>query len=471
MPSRYGFKMGGSRLPVYVGFTPIVPGAGFSGATAQPATVGTSGAFGYDAKVMARWDVVPFQTFTGKFQIGVVAFHINGIDRVEFSAKGGAWAVVRQMHRNPQTGVMEYTAELDAEDFGDELVEIRARVYPKTAGVPRVLGGVLEDTDAANRGEHSVWLMANAGGSLANPVRYVSTTGSDANDGLTLGTAFATTNQAAYSMTQVHGNSDGGTIFLAAGTYNLNGSEFFNNSITVNRWMTLKPAPGVSRDQVTISGTSGSGFNSKLIKFENLNVTGVITTGGPLVDYVWLHNCILTGPGRDVGSITPPSAWKGSFATGCRFTDCSNAATDFRLVRSTTVERVGGDSFSNSGLVANCTTHDLDPASQVGVYHPDVYQSVGFAENVIVYGVRASQIASGAGIQAFQFNNPPTDVAIIDVDIDAQWNLNNAYTNFLIRDSKVRSAFGVTPDFTNIVYENVTFYGTPPTPIAGVTIR
>lgn len=52
-----------------------------------------------------------------------------------------------------------------------------------------------------------------------------------------------------------------------------------------------------------------------------------------------------------------------------------------------------------------------------------------------------------------------------------QLNLNNQYTNFLVRNSRVRSAFGATPSFHNIVYENVTFYGTSPTPIPGVVIR
>src|SRR6185295_19403114 len=62
-------------------------GQGFAGATSQPATVGTGA--GSNCMAIARWDVVPMQTVSSPMPIGVVAFHINGIDRVEFSLNGG----------------------------------------------------------------------------------------------------------------------------------------------------------------------------------------------------------------------------------------------------------------------------------------------------------------------------------------------------------------------------------------------
>jgi hypothetical protein len=101
----------------------------------QPPAVGSQSAPGFDAKAIARWDVVPYQTFTSDFNVGVVAFHMNGIDRVDFSCNGGPWVTVREMQLNPQTNVWEYTARLRAADFAaDGPAEVRAIAYPVTGG-------------------------------------------------------------------------------------------------------------------------------------------------------------------------------------------------------------------------------------------------------------------------------------------------------------------------------------------------
>src|SRR3569832_656361 len=60
-------------------------------------------------QTIARWDEVPYQTFTGTLPVGVVAFHIGGVDRVVFSVNGGPSATVRAMTRNTITDVWEYT--------------------------------------------------------------------------------------------------------------------------------------------------------------------------------------------------------------------------------------------------------------------------------------------------------------------------------------------------------------------------
>ena len=62
----------------------LQPGDGWVGPTPQPNPVGSPNMAGFDAKSIARWDVVPYQTFSNEFHIGVVAFHMNGIDRVDF---------------------------------------------------------------------------------------------------------------------------------------------------------------------------------------------------------------------------------------------------------------------------------------------------------------------------------------------------------------------------------------------------
>ncbi|GAG12791.1 unnamed protein product, partial [marine sediment metagenome] len=114
----------------------LIPGSGFSGPTAQPDPVGSGP--GVDAKAIARWDVVPFQTFDGDFNVGVVAFHINGIDRVEFAVDGGPWLSISEMSENARVGVWEYWAAVRASDFADGEIELRAIAYP-LVGIPRVL--------------------------------------------------------------------------------------------------------------------------------------------------------------------------------------------------------------------------------------------------------------------------------------------------------------------------------------------
>src|SRR6185436_2472821 len=86
--------------------TTLTPGTGFSGPTTQPPVQGTGA--GSDAKAIARWDVVPYQTFDTTLNIGVVAFHINDIAKVAFSVNGGPWTDVSQMTLNPETNVVEY---------------------------------------------------------------------------------------------------------------------------------------------------------------------------------------------------------------------------------------------------------------------------------------------------------------------------------------------------------------------------
>jgi hypothetical protein len=148
-----------------VRYTPtagVVPGGGWAGDTATPAAVGNSGAAGYAENAIARADFVPYQTFTGTFTVAVAAFHIEGIDRVEFSADGGPWYAVSTATTGHGLGhsLPLYWTTIDASRFSDGLHEIRARVYP-VSGVPRVLSGL--------------YFNANSGGTLTNSaVRYVS---------------------------------------------------------------------------------------------------------------------------------------------------------------------------------------------------------------------------------------------------------------------------------------------------------
>ncbi|MGP1308679.1 MAG: dockerin type I domain-containing protein, partial [Phycisphaerales bacterium] len=67
-------------------FVSLVPGSGFWGPIADPGVVGDPNGYGGDAKAAARWNAIPGQFISGDFNVGVVAFHMSGINRVEFTA-------------------------------------------------------------------------------------------------------------------------------------------------------------------------------------------------------------------------------------------------------------------------------------------------------------------------------------------------------------------------------------------------
>src|SRR5262245_26867814 len=75
-------------------FVRIVPGSGFT--TLPPATPSDT-----TARAIAKFDVVPYQVVRNDIYIGVVAFHMNGIAYVAFSAAGGPWVRATQPQKNP----------------------------------------------------------------------------------------------------------------------------------------------------------------------------------------------------------------------------------------------------------------------------------------------------------------------------------------------------------------------------------
>lgn len=447
----------------------LLPHSGFAGATPAPTAVGNSGAAGYPETAIARWNVVPYQTFNDTFNVGVVAFHVEGIDHVEFSVNGGPWHHATAMMFNPRTGVVEYWVTLNAIDFADGPLEVRAIAVPVN-GMPRLLAG---DADAGN-GEVSMFLNANHGGTLSAEVRYVSTTGNDANDGLTAATPKLTTNAAAYSFT--NHNGDGGTIYLLAGTYTLSGAAFNTNSGTANRWMTITAAPGVARADAIINGTTSAGFNSKLVRIYNVTVTGSVASGGPLVDYCWMDSCYLPGTGVtgsqggiDVASFTH------AYATDCTVANFNTGLQGYRLLRNVSIDTIGGDAFSGSFCVINCPIVNM---TQFEGAHTDVWQWFA-ADNVILYGVDNTvgiDLINSAGPT---FETSGNDVAVVNCNLSCGTGfyvlyLSKPETHVYHKNTTYHGGINIiTADLaaTNVVFEGCTFIGASPPAATGVTVR
>ena len=79
----------------------LTPGTGWSGLTSTPGPVGSSSTLGYDANIVAHWDEVPFRDINGIENVGVMAYHINGIQKVSFSVNNGGWVDVTTPILNP----------------------------------------------------------------------------------------------------------------------------------------------------------------------------------------------------------------------------------------------------------------------------------------------------------------------------------------------------------------------------------
>lgn len=385
-------------------FVVLEPGGGWDGPTDEPPPVGEPQMPGYDAKAIARWDVVPYQTITEDFHIGVVAFHINGIEEVLFSVNKGPWVPVKKMQLNPRTGVWEYTVVLRPELFEEDgLIEVRAVAVPRGAGVPRLLAGPISKT-----GEHSIFLNSNYHGTWGAGEVYVSPSGSDSTGDGSRENPFATIWRGMQIVGT--GNADGLTVYLEAGEYEFGGGTHPIPK-TSRGWVTIKPAPGVQRDEVILIG--GGRFRTTLVRFKDLTFdhtdnVGSIGRYDALEPAIWLDNISATAL-RRTEELVSGQHFAAAYMTGCTVTGYRDGAEGMQLVRNVQLHKLGSDAFGDSGLVLNSSVRDIRvPDGET--FHPDVYQFSGnnaSRDNTIVYGLLATNV-DAQGIFAddlFQINN------------------------------------------------------------------
>ena len=365
---------GGSNPPL------LLPGSGWAGETPQPPPTGDPSQPGHDARAIARWDVVPFQTVSDELEIGVVAYHINGIDRVDFSVNGGPWLSVTEPSENPRTGVNEYWVKIRAELFEtDAAIEVRAIAWPNN-GIPRVLSGNETTCTGPN---HSLVLFTNYAGTLSETIRYVAPEGDDTQDGTTPQTAMASADAAAWSMYQEIGTLDGARIILMPGTHDIRGASWPRSQIrNEKRWLTIEGLPGADVGSVLVRGTSeDSRFGSvKLLQWKNLTI--IASNGAPVLrswvseSKVWFDNVVVDGIDRSLdtakfafGTTDFPG---GKYATDVTASNLADGLTAFTLQRESSLSRLLSDAFSNSICVLNSSVTDINPLDSSA--HPDILQ-------------------------------------------------------------------------------------------------
>lgn len=340
----------------------IQPGDGWLGQTAPPGVVG-AGRPHDDAKVIARWDTVPYQEIDNEFEVGLVAFHINQIDRVEFAVEGGEWVSHNQMQYNPRTNVYEYYGILRKQDFSTVgPIEVRAIAYPR-AGLPRLLPPLKLFVDPDN--------------TTPFKTRWVSTTGDDSNDG-SFEHPLASISQAAINISNDFGSADGGRIFLMPGDYAYGGMSYPNTVTMSDKWLTITPHFPATKEDVRITSNLGS-MKTKLIHFKDLTFREGVESSVGVPSAIWLDDCHMIGNGPET-KINQWGHWLSShtWTLGDYITD-SEAEQNFHgfmhskgLIRNTSVHDLASDAYQNGVCVINSTAYNLTKGSTDA--HVDVYQ-------------------------------------------------------------------------------------------------
>lgn len=429
-------------IPVASG-SRLVPGEDGPGdwpETEQPPDTGNATANGYIASqnAIARWNVVPNQTFDADFNVGVVAFHSSGISYVAISVNGGAWTNVGEPSENPTTGVVEYWATLQASDFGtDGQIELRAIAYPNI-GTPRVLQGT---GSGSGTGDGSLYLVANAGESLTSDVTWVATDGDDSTGDGSEGNPFRTICRAGVAMGS---GTNGGTVYLKAGSYTWAGvadpwPEPANNT---TRWFRVTRAPGLDVEDVTLgAGASNQRLNNKLVMIEGVTISSALTQKNDNSPSIYYKDCSFVGSALDDDSSATGNGWTARYAENCTLSTMQNGFCSFDLVLDCSVDNIGEDAFSDSLCIINCTASNITQQTDL---HADVVQYQGPSSNVIIYGLTATTGMSGVqGISG----GGNTDMAVVNVAITCDSHL--FYMDWRQGDGTV----------TNLLMQNAAFAG------------
>jgi hypothetical protein len=466
--------VGPEDIAIYLSGTSYAEiGDGFTGSTPQPPSIGTTEDWGYDAKAIARWTSVPHTEYKQPFTVGVFAFHVNGIQRVDFSVNGGAWKSVYEPKYNSTNWQTEYFINIDPSDRADGLIEIRAIAYPNI-GVPRVLQGNLTNNGPGQPnqtvfrdGNHGMNAFLNAYGTASNREVYISPNGIDEGGDGTRKNPYKTMGRALRHFRTVQGNADGATIYLLEGLHEITRGNYSSPSCpTIQRFVTIKPAPGVERNQVKIWGAPAGCHGTSLLNVENVTFyndpvkTNTQFRAGSYTSYFWADRCYAVYEAQNPdGSVADPAfgggwasgngvsgSFSGVYITNSFSYNCRNNTRSAHTVINYSAVRPGDTPISGWGLTAKYSI--TDPV-RIGTDHLDGWHffssssSPTVRENAIWYGIYSHALGGHQGMM-YEYFNPGTttlnDVAIVDVELvqgvdtsaGSWWEMN---TNHLLIDN------------------------------------
>jgi hypothetical protein len=418
--------------------TSLLPGSGFTGQSSAGSPIGTQGAPGYDKTPITRWNIIPLQVVDEAFEVGVVAFHINGIEYVELSANGGPWVRVSQMTVNPRTGSREFWATLQTDAASADLIELRARVMPFETGTPVVLQHSVENADDYRAfgdfadGVHSIFLWGPAAFSTAQ-TRYVSVDGNDANPG-NESMPFQTIGKALSELKALVGLERCEVIILTPGEYYGGSTATWTDGDT---WMTIRAADGLDpsdpETRVLIEGEATELHYMKpkasLVHWKNVAFDAETChyLQSQEDEYAWFDGCFFFD---SLGWGTPRahiilnkngSNRQGWSATNCDVYNKRDGFNGGQLVRNCHINGMTRDSFTNTRLVIDCSVEHFHRI--VADEHCDLYQLFGSLGdemvNYICFGLRAWDLKE---VQLIMLGKYPTrrNLAVVDLAVDME---------------------------------------------------
>jgi len=402
---RFGFGVSSNAVVKFPGLgIPTAPvGAAAVGDYSDTTlgNVGTPGDFGYDSPAVSRWDVIPMQEVVEYPYIGLVAFHVNNIDKVEFSLNGGTWTEVTEMKENPSSGVYEYCVKVDTTSLNaDDEIELRAKITPLTAG--QVYG------------IDPITVKYNYSSEL---IGWVSPSGSDSTGDATEGNPCRTPLKAlnvllAGSVYTDPEFSEKVTIYCTAGEHVIADNSYGYNPAMSDGWVTIQSAPGVAassvifRDTIDSGTITGRGWRVRNTRLKGVTFEGQIyprTPVGESVPNVWIDGVTYSRT-EAVDDVWLQASWTDRYATSCAFENLNDGPKFCTVLRNSTLNNYTEDAVGYSRLVANCvvTQNTFSLASA----HPDFLHVQDCDEHSIFYNVVGLDI-NGQGI----YSGSETDFA------------------------------------------------------------
>jgi len=342
----------------------------------------------------------PHQVFTQDFVLPVIAQHhhaLGGVASVQFSHQQGATNVTHNALA-PQK-CKPFTSEVWA--------------YCHTVPVASFIDGQVTTTVTITSGEAPattrvltwVW-WCNRTGTLvspaANPIAYVDELLGD--NGTGDGTPELPFADIWHALVFVAGGSgqdcSDGTIYLKAGTYRWMRWENGQNLAANSRWVTIKPAPAVTREQVTIDSTDAIGsepVGPARLKVQDCQVNALLRTAAAAGEAMWLHNCTVFGTARTDEVGIPATGQEQDYLTQCTVTTTRLGAGARSLAIDVAVDHAEEEAFGfedrDTAAVVNCSAQDVRQLSTPGATVA-VVPMRGANTNCLVYGLRATDFAA-----------------------------------------------------------------------------
>jgi hypothetical protein len=296
------------------------------------AAVGAWG-LGEEAPAIALWSLPEHAELSAEEPtVGVVAYHLNGIEKVEFLHEGAvvAEASAETVHR--ATGEREFVASLAELGFAPGAAfRLAARVHPR-AGQGRPADLVERTFHMADPGTRREWHVEPEQGD------------DEQGDG-TAERPFRTVDRA------LKAARGGDHVLLHSGAYEVP----LDRAYMFDRWVTLRPAPGAEPRIVQV-GNPRCG----MLKFEGLwfdardrDIHAIF--GAYSAPHYWFRNCRFSGTEGRFNNYTRALKFWGQSThvtvEGCTFEylDVAVAAPSDAILRGNTIRHMTSDAFNYNG--------------------------------------------------------------------------------------------------------------------------